>query len=109
MSPLKKIYLAVSLCGAVHPMYWFLTFMRESGSRLLRLLRLITAWYVNVSIRYLTWGPTISAISHTVLILTKTWLRHSFLVLLEISSTFIIGVSCRFIFFCRPDRSLKEY
>ena len=103
MSPLKNIYLAVSLCGAVHPMYWFLTFMRKSGSRL------ITAWYVNVSIRYLTWGPTISAISHTVLILTKTCLRHSFLVLLEIPSTFIIGVSCRFIFFCRPDRSLKEY
>jgi len=106
MSPLKKIYLAVSLCGAVHPMYWFLTFMRESGSRL---LRLITAWYVNVSIRYLTWGLTISAISQTVWLLTKTWLRHNFLVLLEIPSTFIIGASCRFICFCRPDRSLKEY
>ena len=46
MSPLRMIYLALAVWGAIHPMYWFVTYMRETGTGL---SGLIDAWYVNAS------------------------------------------------------------
>ena len=50
MSPLRLLYLAFAVWGAIHPMYWFLRHMRETGTGL---SGLIDAWYVNAS----TTGP----------------------------------------------------
>ena len=44
MSPLRMIYLALAIWGAVHPMWWFVTFWRESG---FGLQNLIDSWFVN--------------------------------------------------------------
>ncbi len=41
---MRAIYLALAVWGAVHPMYWFVTYMRETGTGL---GGLIDAWYVN--------------------------------------------------------------
>ncbi len=59
MSPLRLVYLGLAIWGAIHPMYWFVTYMRETGTGL---SGLIDAWYVNASTTGLTWDLTIAAI-----------------------------------------------
>ena len=34
MTPLRIVWLALALWGAVHPMYWFLRHMSETGTGL---------------------------------------------------------------------------
>lgn len=91
MSGLRMVYLALALWGAVHPMYWFVTYMREEGTGL---SGLIDAWYVNASTTGLTWDLTIAAITLTVWVLAETWVRKNWLALVAIPATFCIGVSC---------------
>ena len=91
MTPLRLAYLALAIWGAVHPMYWFVTYMRETGTGL---GGLIDAWYVNASTTGLTWDLTIAAITLTVWILAETISRRFWLGLVAIPATFCIGVSC---------------
>ena len=60
MSPARLAYLALVIWGTVHPMYWFVTYMQETGTGL---AGLIAAWSVNASTRGLTWDLTIAAIA----------------------------------------------
>lgn len=84
------LLLALAVWGAVHPMYWFLTYMAEGNG----LGALIDAWYVNASTTGLVWDLTIAAISLTAWILVdpETW--RDKIRLLAIPATFCIGVSC---------------
>ncbi|MDP5334537.1 MAG: DUF2834 domain-containing protein [Paracoccaceae bacterium] len=91
MSPLRMIYLALAIWGAIHPMYWFVTHMVETGTGL---SGLIDAWYVNASTTGLTWDLTIAAITLTVWILAEVAVRRNWLALVAIPATFCIGVSC---------------
>lgn len=91
MSPLRWIFLGLAVWGAIHPMYYFLTYMRETGTGL---GGLIDAWYVNASTHGLVWDLTIAAITLTVWILAETWVRKNWIALLAIPATFCIGVSC---------------
>ena len=91
IAPLRLIYLALALWGAIHPMYWFLRYMRETGSGL---GGLIDAWYVNASTTGLTWDLTIAALALTVWILAETVSRRAWIGLVAIPATFCIGVSC---------------
>lgn len=91
MSALRKIYLALAIWGAVHPMYWFLRHMRETGEGL---SGLIDAWFVNASTTGLTWDLTIAAIALTIWCLAETWVRRNWSALVAIPATFCIGVSC---------------
>ncbi len=91
MSPLRMIYLALAVWGAVHPMYWFVTHMRETGTGL---SGLIDAWYVNASTTGLTWDLTIVAVTLTIWIIAETWVRKNWLALLAIPASYCIGVSC---------------
>ena len=91
MSGLRILYLALAAWGAVHPMYWFLAYMRETGTGL---SGLIDAWYVNASTTGLTWDLTIAAIALTVWIVAETLPRKAWLNLIAIPATFAIGVSC---------------
>lgn len=91
MSVLRSIYLALAVWGAVHPMYWFVTHMRETGTGL---SGLIDAWYVNASTTGLTWDLTIAAFTLTIWVLAETWVRKNWLALIAIPATFCIGVSC---------------
>ena len=60
MTPLRLTFLALAVWGAVHPMYWFVKHMRETGTGL---SGLIDAWYVNASTTGLTWDLTIAAVA----------------------------------------------
>ena len=91
MTPLRMIYLALAVWGAVHPMYWFVSYMSETGTGL---SGLIDAWYVNASTTGLTWDLTIAAITLTIWIITETVTRKAWVGLLAIPATYCIGVSC---------------
>jgi hypothetical protein len=85
------VYLALAVWGAIHPMYWFLLYMRETGTGL---GGLIDAWYVNASTTGLTWDLIIAAIALTVWIVAEVRVRRNWLGLIAIPATFSIGVSC---------------
>lgn len=91
MSPLRMMYLALAIWGAIHPMYYFVTYMRETGTGL---GGLIDAWYVNASTHGLVWDLTIAAIALTVWIIAETIVRKNWLGLVAIPATYCIGVSC---------------
>lgn len=91
MTPLRIVWLALAVWGAVHPMYWFVRYMQETGTGL---SGLIDAWYVNASTTGLTWDLTIAAVALTVWALAEVWQRRDWLLLLVIPATFCIGVSC---------------
>ncbi|WP_102109062.1 DUF2834 domain-containing protein [Oceaniglobus roseus] len=91
MSPLRALYLGLALWGAVHPMYWFLTYLSQNAWDF---GAMIDAWYVNASTTGLTWDLTIAAIALTVWILAEVAARRRFLGLVAIPATFCIGVSC---------------
>jgi hypothetical protein len=91
ISPLRIAYLALAVWGAVHPMVWFITYMRETGTGL---RGLIDAWYVNASTTGLVWDLTIAAITLTLFIVAETFVRRNWIALIAIPATFCIGVSC---------------
>ncbi|MBS0123535.1 DUF2834 domain-containing protein [Thetidibacter halocola] len=88
---MRWVWLALAAWGAVHPMYWFVSYMAENPGGL---SALIDAWYVNDSTTGLTWDLTIAAIALTVWILSESIPRKNWLGLLGIPATFCIGVSC---------------
>jgi hypothetical protein len=91
IAPLRLLWLALAVWGAVHPMWWFLAYMRETGTGL---SGLIDAWYVNASTTGLTWDLTIAAIVLTVWVIAETVKSRAWLNLIAIPATFCIGVSC---------------
>lgn len=91
MAPIRIVWLALAVWGAIHPMYWFVTYMNETGTGL---SGLIDAWYVNASTTGLTWDLTIAAVTLTVWVLAETISRKAWLGLIAIPATFCIGVSC---------------
>lgn len=88
---MRLVFLALAVWGAIHPMYWFIRHMRDTGTGL---GGLIEAWYVNASTTGLTWDLTIAAITLTVWVLWETWQRRAWVHLVAIPATFCIGVSC---------------
>jgi hypothetical protein len=91
MAPLRLIWLALALWGAIHPMYWFVKHMRDTGNGL---SGLIDAWYVNASTTGLTWDLTIAALALTLWILTEAIPAKNWRALIAIPAIFGIGVSC---------------
>ena len=91
MAPLRIVYLALALWGAVHPMYWFVKYMRETGTGL---SGLIDAWYVNASSTGLTWDLTIAALALTVCVVAESIRHRHWRGLVAIPATFCIAVTC---------------
>lgn len=91
MSPLRVVYLALAIWGAIHPMYYFVVYMHETGTGL---SGLIDAWYVDAATTGLTWDLTIAAIALTYWVVAETWVRKNWSALLAIPATWGIGVSC---------------
>ena len=87
----RLIFLALAVWGAIHPMYWFVSYMQQTGTGL---SGLIDAWYVNASTTGLVWDLTIAAIALTVWILFEATSRRDWLSLIAIPAIFGIGVSC---------------
>ncbi len=88
---MRFVWLALAVWGTVHPMSYFLAYMRQTGSGLTGLSQ---AWYVNASTTGLTWDLIIAAISLTVWVVYEAWQSKDGLRLLAIPATFCIGVSC---------------
>lgn len=91
MSPLRIVYLALTLVGATVPMFFFVTwFMQNEWS----LTAMGAAWNVNAATSGLVWDLTIAAVALTVFILAEATARRDWLSLVAIPATFAIGVSC---------------
>ncbi|MGI1662899.1 DUF2834 domain-containing protein [Palleronia sp. KMU-117] len=91
MSPLRLVYLALAVWGAIHPMAYFLRWFGENGWSL---AGMIEAWHVNDATSGLVWDLTIAATALTVWILAEVWARKNWIALIAIPATFGIGVSC---------------
>ena len=91
MSPLRMIYLALAVWGAVHPMFFYVTYMRDTGTGFSGLM---DAWVANASTTGLAWSLMIAAIAVTVWAIAETCVRKNWSALLAIPATWGIGVSC---------------
>ena len=91
MSPLRMIYLALSIWGAIQPTRWFLVWAGDHGWGLQVLL---DGWYANAATTGLVWDLTIAAIALTVWAIAETRVRRNWTALVAIPATFLIGISC---------------
>jgi len=91
MSPLRLLFLALAIWGAVHPMAYFVSWFSENGWSLGAMLE---AWHANAATSGLVWDLTIAAITLTVWILAEVSTRRNWSALLAIPATFLVGVSC---------------
>ena len=91
MSPLRLVYLALAVWGAIHPMWWFVTWFGENGWSL---GAMVDAWHANAATSGLVWDLTIAAIALTVWIVAEVAVRRNWAALIAIPATFGIGVSC---------------
>lgn len=88
---MRPVYLLLAIWGAIHPMYYFLTWFTTEGWDLRAMGQ---AWNANAAASGLVWDLTIAAIALTVWILAEAFKSKNWLSLLAIPATFCIGVSC---------------
>lgn len=91
MTPMRWMYLGLAIWGAIHPMYYFVSWFQENGWNL---GAMIDAWYVNDATTGLTWDLTIAAVSLTIWIIAEVAVRRNWFALIAIPATYCIGVSC---------------
>ena len=91
MSPLRMFYLALAIWGAIHPMYYFISWFNENSYSI---MAMVDAWHVNAATSGLVWDLTIAATALTVWIVAEVRVRKNWLALIAIPATFCIGVSC---------------
>jgi hypothetical protein len=85
------IYLALAVWGAIHPMYYFVTWFGANG---VDIMGMVDAWHANAASSGLVWDLTIAAVTLTVWIIAEVAVRRNWLALIAIPATFGIGVSC---------------
>ena len=88
---IRWVYLGLAVWGAIHPMYYFISWFRDNG---VSLSKMVDAWHVNAATSGLVWDLTIAAIALTVFIVSEVAVRRNWIVLIAIPVTFGIGVSC---------------
>ena len=91
MSPVRMIYLALTVWGAINPMYYFVTWFNTNSYDI---MAMVDAWHVNAAGSGLVWDLTIAAVALTVWIISEVAVRRNWLALLAVPATFGIGVSC---------------
>ncbi len=91
MSPLRLLFLAMALWGAIHPMSHFIPWLLENG---MELPALVAAWKISSATTGLYWDLVIAACALTVWIIAEVSVRKNGLALIAIPATFLIGVSC---------------
>ena len=91
MSPLRWVWLALAIWGAIHPMYYFVSWFMENGWSI---MAMVDAWHVNAATSGLVWDLTIAAVTLTIWIIAEVAVRRNWLALIAIPATFCIGVSC---------------
>ena len=88
---MRSIYLVLAVWGAVHPMYYFITWFQAEG---LSLWLMAQAWHANAASSGLVWDLTIAATALTIWIIYEVSQSKRYFYLIAIPVTFGIGVSC---------------
>ena len=88
---MRPVFLALALWGAVHPMYYFITWFQANGWDI---WAMVDAWHANAATSGLVWDLTIAAIALTVWVVVEVFRTRNYLSLVAIPATFCIGVSC---------------
>ncbi len=91
VSPLRWLYLALAIWGALHPMALVLGWFWQHG---FDLSGLVAAWHVNAATSALVWDLTIAALALTLWVLAEVAVRRNWEALLAIPATVLIGLSC---------------
>jgi hypothetical protein len=91
MTPLRMVFAALAIWGAIHPMYYFLVWFNANGYDL---MAMVDAWHVNAATSGLVWDLTIAAIALTVWIIAECARYRHWIGLIAVPATFCIGVSC---------------
>ena len=91
MQPLRLVFLALAVWGAIHPMAYFIQWFRTEGWSL---ARMVEAWHANAATSGLVWDLTIAAVALTVWVISECVQRRRWRGLIAIPATFCIGVSC---------------
>lgn len=88
---MRRVFFALAIWGAIHPMYYFVTWFQAEGWNL---WAMVDAWHVNAATSGLVWDLTIAAVALTIWIVAEVARSRNFLSLIAIPATFCIGVSC---------------
>ncbi len=88
---MRHVFLGLAIWGAIHPMYYFLTWFRAEGWSL---GDMVQAWHVNAASSGLVWDLTIAATALSLWIIAEVIRNRKFFHLIAIAATFCIGVSC---------------
>ena len=88
---LRWVFLLLAIWGAIHPMYYFVSWFQENGVDLAAMGR---AWNVNDAASGLVWDLTISAAALTIWVIAEAVHQRQWRWLIAIPATFCIGVSC---------------
>jgi len=91
LTPLRIIYLVLTIAGAIMPMRYFIRWFNDNSWSL---GEMVTAWHVNDATRGLVWDLTIAAIALTVVAIAEAIRQKDYLLLVVIPATFGVGVSC---------------
>ncbi|GGX64666.1 hypothetical protein GCM10007385_37200 [Tateyamaria omphalii] len=91
MAPIRMMYLGLAIWGAIHPMYYFVTWFQTNSWDL---MAMVDAWHVNAATSGLVWDLTIAALALTLWIMSEVAIRRNWSALVAIPATFCIGVSC---------------
>ena len=91
MQTLRPVYLLLAIWGAVHPMYYFISWFLAEG---FSLMAMVDAWHANAASSGLVWDLTIAAVTLTFWVLAEVAVRRNWEALIAIPATFCIGVSC---------------
>jgi hypothetical protein len=88
---MRIVYLALALWGAVHPMWYFIRWLRAESWDL---MLMVDAWNANAASTGLVWDLTIAATALTLWILHEVYRGRQYWHSIAILATFGIGVSC---------------
>ena len=88
---MRWFFAALAIWGAIHPMYYFVTWFQTNGWNL---MAMVDAWHVNAASSGLVWDLTIAAIALTIWVIYETLQTRQWARLITIPATFCIGVSC---------------
>lgn len=91
MSPLRMIYLALAIWGAIQPVRRLVIWAGDQGWGL-QTLR--DGWHANAATTGLVCDLTIAAIALTVWAIAETRVRRNWTALVAIPATFLIGIGC---------------
>lgn len=84
-------FAALAVWGAIHPMYYFVTWFQANGYDI---MAMVDSWHANAASSGLVWDLTIAAIALAVWVVAEAVQTRQWIRLIAIPATFCIGVSC---------------